>query len=93
MFSRPVNRGWNPVPTWITAPTRPRIATRPLSGKMMPFRIFSIVDLPEPFGPTSPRHSPFRRSKETSSSAQNSSRLSVALTGRPQTARPRSAAV
>ena len=72
MFSRPVNSGWNPVPTSSSDPTRPFVTPRPVVGGVMRARIFSIVLLPAPLRPMMPTVSPARISKETSFSAQNS---------------------
>src|ERR1700744_5015048 len=45
---------------------RPSISTTPLSLGRTPPRMFMVVDLPEPFSPTSPSTSPRRSSKLTS---------------------------
>ena len=82
MFSRPVRRGLNPAPSAISAPTRPRIAMRPVSGLISPVNILSSVVFPAPLRPTIPRQSPARSSNETSRNAQNSSlRSPTSLTG------------
>src|SRR5579883_111307 len=48
---------------------RPPIATRPRSGSSRPATIRSVVDLPQPLGPTSATISPRSTASETSSSA------------------------
>src|SRR5712692_630333 len=48
----------------------PSIRSRPLSGRYTPPRIFTSVDFPAPFSPTSACTSPALRSIETSSSAR-----------------------
>src|SRR6185295_5225657 len=73
MFSRPVRIGLNPAPSAMSAPIRPRISIRPLSGLIRPLSIFRRVVFPAPLRPIKPRHSPRLSSKETSFTAQNSS--------------------
>src|SRR4051794_27598199 len=50
--------------------SRPSILSDPLSGRWTPPRIFTSVDLPAPFSPTSACTSPACRSSDTSSSAR-----------------------
>ena len=68
-FSRPVNSGWNPVPTASSGRTRPWTVSTPPVGRVVPARICSIVDLPEPLVPTIPNDSPRRTLKLTERSA------------------------
>ena len=52
---------------------RPLAVIWPRSGCRMRARHFSSVDLPDPFEPIKPNVEPSGTSKETSSTAQNSS--------------------
>lgn len=68
-FSRPVKSGEKPAPSSRRAATRPRTDTVPAVGRMVPATIWRMVDLPEPFVPRMPTHSPRRTSNETPFSA------------------------
>ncbi len=63
------------MPSSSSAATEPLTRTWPLFGLRMRASTFSVVDLPEPLGPTMPRVDPCGTSKLTPLSAQNSSNL------------------
>src|SRR5882724_4572571 len=48
----------------------PKTSMCPLVGYNKPSRSFTVVDLPEPFGPSKPNTSPRRTSKSTLSTAR-----------------------
>src|SRR3954469_15474361 len=48
----------------------PKISMWPLVGNRRPRSILTVVDLPEPFGPSNPKTSPRRTSKLTLSTAR-----------------------
>jgi hypothetical protein len=87
-FSRPVNSGWNPVPTSSKLPIRPRSRTSPEVGRVIRLRIFSRVDFPAPLGPTTPSTSPGSTRNETPFSAQNSPGLTASARPRRRNIRP-----
>src|SRR5680860_314556 len=70
MFSRPVSSEGIPDITSMIAPTLPWVCTRPLWGNMRPLTIFSSVDFPAPFAPTTPTASPGSTENEMSRSTQ-----------------------
>ncbi len=70
MFSRPVNSGVSPALTSISAPTRPAISTFPAVWYITREMIFSSVDFPAPFAPTSAHDSPGSTRRLMSLSAQ-----------------------
>jgi len=49
--------------------SRPAKRTLPFVGRIMPITIFTVVDLPEPFGPRYPSTSPAFNTKLTFSTA------------------------
>jgi hypothetical protein len=69
MFSRPVNSGWNPVPTSSNEAIRPFTLICPELCVVTRERIFNKVDFPAPFRPMIPKTSPRFTSNETSFSA------------------------
>jgi len=58
-LSRPLNSGLKPAPSSSKAATRPAHKTRPLVGLRIPVMIWRSVLLPEPFGPSMAKTSPF----------------------------------
>jgi len=50
-FSTPVRSGWNPAPSWSSAPMRPATLTHPASGSARPAITLSRVLLPAPLVP------------------------------------------
>lgn len=90
-FSRPVNSGWNPVPTSSRLPTRPARSARPRVGAVIRVRIFSRVDLPAPLRPMMPSAVPGATSKLTSASARHTSCSLTPMSRRPSGSSPRSA--
>src|SRR5579872_2302660 len=87
-FSRPVSSGCMPVPTSISAPTRPRTASCPDVGYAMRVASFSVVVLPAPLTPMIPNDSPSGISKLTRFSARTVWR--VRFVRRPRKSAPRS---
>src|SRR3972149_3691060 len=77
MFSRPESSGWKPAPTSRRALTRPATRPRPVVGWVIRARIFSVVLLPDPFGPMIPNASPGRTAKLTPRRAQKSSEPAI----------------
>ena len=63
MFSIPVYSGLKPAPNSKRAEILPFISTLPPVGFNTPVIILSIVDLPAPFVPKRPTHSPSLTSK------------------------------
>ena len=70
-FSRPEISGWKPAPSSMRAEMRPCTVTVPVVGLVMPATSFSIVLLPEPFLPITPRVRPAGSVKVTSLTAAN----------------------
>src|SRR6266540_4974259 len=70
MFSRPVSSGWIPARISMRAPILPRTRTLPDQGSVTREMIFSVVDLPLPFGPMIPTASDSRTVNDTSARAQ-----------------------
>ena len=70
-FSRPVNSGWNPVPTSSIDATLPFKYIFPAVGAVIRVINFNSVDLPAPLCPIIPTASPFLTSKDTPFSARN----------------------
>ena len=68
-FSRPVISGWKPAPSSMSADTRPSMARLPRVGFVIPARSLSVVDLPDPFSPMTPKVQPLGTSNDTESSA------------------------
>src|SRR5215204_4776263 len=73
--TRPFSGFWKRTPRCLrtskgsVAGSRPETSTRPDSGLRRPFKRRTRVDLPPPFGPTTPTYSPGRRSRLTSERA------------------------
>src|SRR4029077_18824283 len=65
----------------------PKTSMCPLVGYNKPSSGFTVVDLPEPFGPSNPKTSPRRTSKSTSSTARALGRFqkSLKILVRPRT--------
>src|SRR5579872_889916 len=57
----------------------PKTSRWPLVGFSRPRRSFTVVDLPEPFGPSRPKTSPRRTSKSTLSTARALGRFQKSL--------------
>src|SRR5208282_5939077 len=57
----------------------PKTSMRPLVGFNKPSSSFTVVDLPEPFGPSKPNTSPRRTSKSTLSTARALGRFQKSL--------------
>src|SRR5262245_28509610 len=55
---------------WTCRGEWPKTSMWPLVGYNNPSNIFTVVDLPEPFGPSKPNTSPRRTSKSTASTAR-----------------------
>ena len=68
-FSRPEISGWNPAPSSISAEIRPFTVTVPCDGLVIPATSLSIVLLPEPLRPMTPRVQPAGTVNDTSRTA------------------------
>lgn len=71
MFSLPDSSGCMPAPSSMRGEIFPSTVTFPEVGDITPATSFRMVDLPLPFGPMMPTHSPLWISKEMSERAVN----------------------